>query len=65
MLSDPPDPGRIAANTRALLQRGEVKAPAAIAGLVVIFSELREAGFSEETLAPIIDLLAELRANDQ
>jgi hypothetical protein len=64
--SDPPDPAKIAEDTRALLQNGEVSINAAIDGLSAMLLELRNAyNMSGKVLEPIEALIAELRSRDQ
>jgi hypothetical protein len=64
--SDPPDPAKIAEDTRALLRGGELTINAAIGGLSAILLELRNGySISGENLEPIEELIAELRSRRQ
>jgi hypothetical protein len=64
--SDPPDPAKIARDTRVLLQRGELTMSVAIGGLSAMLLALRAGyGMSGQALQPIEDLIKEFCSRDQ
>jgi hypothetical protein len=54
----------VAQDTRALIERGDIAADAALVGLTMMSAELRRGGASSESLAPLEDLIKELQAGN-